>query len=1145
MLTRNTFRCRTSAFPIAALLLSGCLLIPAVAGADTSIPANHIRIHYHRPAGKYTGWTVYAFDDTTENTGGYGTGPVQISGTDDFGVYFDVGIIVNAQNVGIIIHDPTAPGGDVKDPGPNEFVDPSAEGIEYWALSGVDALYTSKPMKPEPSTLEPGYARIHYYRPDSNFTNWTVYSFNDTEEPTDNFNEGPTFATGFDSYGAFYDVKLKSSPHDLGFIVHNVATGTKDPGPDMHLDVAVYSQAWVISGDPTVYTSQPTQGQILNAGFSRLQAFWIDRTTIAIQPEFLQSGGSYSLVYSPTASLQITSKGALTGGTSVALASASGLTAAELARFPQLSGYAVFHLPSSATIAFLKQMLKGQVAVTVANSSGTLKYVTGVQDAGVLDDLFYYAGRLGVVFSGSGDSGLSINVWAPTAQSMSLLLFNEQSDSAPAATSAMSESNGVWTAKVDSTWKGKYYLFDVKVYVPGQHKILENVVTDPYSVDLALNGVKSRITDLEDEATKPDGWDGSAAPLLRAKNDISVYELHLRDFSSNDASVPAQYQGTYLAFTDPRTYGMRHLERLAEAGLRAVHLMPTFHFASVNEDKSTWQSPGDLSPYPPDGTQQQAAITAVQNTDDYNWGYDPVHYFAPEGAYAYDPAARVEEYREMVLGLHRVGLRVIQDVVFNHTTSSGEAPNSVLDEIVPDYYYRLDADGNVENGSCCADTASEHLMMEKLMIDAVVQNAREYKIDGFRFDLMSFHFVYNMQHIQQALSQLTPENDGVDGSKIYLYGEGWETGETANDALGPNASQVNMYGTGIGTFNDRIRDAIRGGGPFSDQRVQGFASGLFTDPSAYTNENQALSDQKSTLLQESDWIRVGLTGNLRDFTFIDSNGDLVKGSDINYFGQGVGYTEVPIEDVNYCSVHDNQTLFDAIQLKAAIPGSSGGDSIETRTRRQVVAMSLVALGQGVPFFLAGDDLLRSKDMDNNSYNSGDWFNRLDFTYQSDNWGIGLPIANQNQSNWPIMQPLLEIPSLKPTPSDIAHSRDAFQEFLLIRNSSLLFRMGSLPEIQNNLHFLNTGPEQTPGLIVMKLDDNGSNYGPYHHIVAVFNATDGPVHFQNGALTGLDLYLHPVQAGSSDPIVRESSFDKTTGTVTVQALTTAVFVSTRE
>ena len=299
MSSSPVFRFRSRAFPLAAFIFAstGLLQVPAFAHADPAIPANHIRIHYHRPDGSYTGWTVYAFGDTTEDTGNYGGGPVHVTGIDDFGAYFDVGVIVSPQNVGIIIHNPTAPDGDIKDPGPNEFVDPSAAGIEYWAVSGVDALYTARPTGSEPSTLEPGYARIHYYRPDGSFANWTVYSFNDTEEPTSNFNEGPLFVTGTDSYGAFYDVKLTASPHDLGFIVHNVATGTKDPGPDMHLNVAVYKQAWVISGDSTVYTSEPTPGQILNAGFSRLQAFWIDRTTIAIQPQFQQPGGTYSLVF--------------------------------------------------------------------------------------------------------------------------------------------------------------------------------------------------------------------------------------------------------------------------------------------------------------------------------------------------------------------------------------------------------------------------------------------------------------------------------------------------------------------------------------------------------------------------------------------------------------------------------------------------------------------------------------------------------------------------------------------------------------------------------------------------------------------------------------------------------------------------------
>jgi len=221
--------------------------------------------------------------------------------------------------------------------------------------------------------------------------------------------------------------------------------------------------------------------------------------------------------------------------------------------------------------------------------------------------------------------------------------------------------------------------------------------------------------------------------------------------------------------------------------------------------------------------------------------------------------------------------------------------------------------------------------------------------------------------------------------------------------------------------------------------------------------------------------------------------------------------------------------------------TGGGDSIDQRTRRQIVANSLIALSQGIPFFQAGDDLLRSKDMDNNSYNSGDWFNKLDFTFQSSNWGTGLPIASQNQSNWGIMQPLLAMPALTPGPADIALSRKAFQEFLAIRQSSELFRMSTLAEVQANLHFLNTGPQQTPGVIVMTLDANVGDYREYQHILVVFNATNGAVQFQDNTLKGRRLQLHPLQAGSTDAATRQSSFNGETGTVSVAALTTAVFV----
>ncbi len=1113
----------------------------------TAILPGYVRVHYHRTDGNYSGWTIYAFYDTTEYTGDYNSGLVPPTNSDAFGVYFDVAVPATAQNLGLIIHNPSASGGDQKDPGPNEFVDPATEGFEYWAFTGIGKLYKSAPSLSNPNAVLPGYARIHYYRPDGNYSNWTCYAFNDTAEYTGDYNDGLTGVTSFDSYGAYFDISLIANAQNLGFIIHNISTGAKDPGPNMYLDVATNIQAWAISGNASVFTATPTPTQILDSLLNIEQAYWLDRQRVAILPQFAQSGSTYALSSSLTGGLSVTPTG-ITGGTTIPLTAGGSLTADELFRYPQLSGYTVLQLPADTPLSTLRTALQGQLALSVVGQSGALNYATGLQFAGVLDDLYYYPGKLGVVFHAGNEHewsdfpdlenyAVKLKVWAPTAQSVSLQIFDHETDTTPSSTIPMTNHNGVWGAGGDISWQGKYYLYSVKVWVPADAAVDTNVTSDPYSIDIALNGTKSRITNLKSDATKPNGWDESTSPALANISDMSLYELHVRDFSVNDLTVPASHRGMYEAFNDQNSNGMKHLRALAQSGLRAVHILPSFHFASVNEDKSTWIIPTGLAAYPPDGEQQQAAVTASQTNPAYNWGYDPVHYMAPEGSYAINPDNRVSEYRTMVEGLHNAGLRVVQDVVFNHTNASGEGPNSNLDEVVPNYYHRLDANGSLETGSCCADTAAEHKMMEKLIIDTLVLNAKDYKIDGFRFDIMSFMFTYNMQDIQNALQALTLEKDGVDGSKIYLYGEGFNFGDTVNNQIGPEADQINLYGFGIGTFNDRIRDGVRGGSPFTDERVQGFATGLFTDPSTFTDGSLSSSQQQAQLLQYSDWIDIGLTGNLRDYTFVDSAGATVTGSEVSYNGQPTGYTKSPIEAVNYASVHDNQDLFDAVQLK-----SSFSDNIATRARRQVMGMALVTLGQGIPFYQGGDDMLRSKDMDQNSYDSGDWFNKIDWTGQTANWGIGLPIASQNQGQWPIMTPLLSNPAYTPQPANVAYTEAAIQDLLKIRYSSGLFRMATEGEIQQNLAFLNTGPGQVPGLIVMKLDANGGNYGMYKHVLVVFNATNVQVTFTNSSLQGIPLHLHMVQKQSSDPATAQSTFNLKTGTATVPALTTAVFVS---
>ena len=365
----------------------------------------------------------------------------------------------------------------------------------------------------------------------------------------------------------------------------------------------------------------------------------------------------------------------------------------------------------------------------------------------------------------------------------------------------------------------------------------------------------------------------------------------------------------------------------------------------------------------------------MADTDGFNWGYDPFHYTVPEGSYATNPdgPSRTLEFRQMVAGLNKTGLRVVMDVVYNHTTASGQDPKSVLDRIVPGYYQRLSATGTVENSTCCANTASEHAMMEKLLIDSVLTWAVDYKVDGFRFDLMGHHSRATMVKLRGELDKLTVRHDGVDGKKVYLYGEGWNFGEVADNARFQQATQVEMYGAGIGTFNDRLRDSVRGGGPFDDDpRFQGFGSGLFTDPNGVPANAGAAA--KATLLLDEDRIKVGLAGNLRDYLFTSSSGAVVKGSQIDYNGAPTGYTADPSEVITYVDAHDNETLFDALTYKLPV-----ATSMSDRVRMNTLSLATVTLGQGPSFWHAGADLLRSKSLDRNSYNSGDWFNRIDFS----------------------------------------------------------------------------------------------------------------------------------------------------------------------
>jgi pullulanase-type alpha-1,6-glucosidase len=1094
----------------------------------------YAELHYLRPDGEYEDWGVHLWGgglaDGVATTWDAPRPPERIETDGDHRVaVFRIPLADVTEPVGFIIHR-----GDEKDPGPDQSLVPAATPAP-WVVSGEETVHATRGAALRLIT-------IRYHRPDGDYGDFDSDNYNDfwglhtwgiAADPGWTTPRKPARTDGF---GLVFEVPIIHPGTQLGYILHR--GDTKDLPEDQFLDVGeIGHDVWILAGRPGYLL--PVMGTRADADLRKQRAHWIDERTIAWDVQH-RSGQSYALRHDPDAGIAVEGT-EVEGGTAIPLSRvASGLTAEQRARFPHLAGHQALRLPEGVDTA---EVLRDQLVAT-ADRDGALTAATGVQLPGVLDVLYAEAAAdvpLGV----SVEAGVpTLRLWAPTARSVDLHRYEVPRGGTAEVTPMMLDpATGVWTVTGAAGWLGDYYRYEVEVYAPTTGRVETNLVTDPYSLALAEDSVRSQIIDLSAPSLAPSGWADLAKPALPRHADMSIYELHVRDFSIFDETVPAAERGTFRAFRHAGSDGMQHLAALADAGLTHVHLLPVFDIATILEDPAQRQEPdlAELAGFPPDSEEQQARISAIADLDGFNWGYDPWHYTVPEGSYATerDGPGRTRELREMVAALNGADLRVVMDVVYNHTHAAGQGEKSVLDRIVPGYYHRQLDDGTVATSTCCPNTATEHAMMERLMVDSVVTWAREYKVDGFRFDLMGHHSKANMLKVRAALDALTPAADGVDGKGIVLYGEGWNFGEVADGARFEQATQANMAGTGIGTFNDRLRDAVRGGGPFdADPRLQGFGSGLWTTPNAAPQGST--SQQWARLLHHADLIRVGLAGNLADYSFTDRNGTVVKGSEVDYNGSPGGYNALPQEAVNYVSAHDNETLFDALAYK--LPQVT---TMADRVRLQTLSLSTVALSQGTPFFHAGSDLLRSKSLDRDSYNSGDWFNRLDWTKQTNNFGVGLPPAGPNAAKWPYMRPLLADPTLKPAPADISRAAALFRELLAIRASSPLFRLGDPEAVQERVTFANTGPGQIPGLIAMRIADEGTSALDQAHrnIVVVFNATPEAQTVAVDGTAGGAYRLHPVQATSADPVVRTASF--AAGSFTVPARTTAVFVEPRK
>ncbi|MEU0024229.1 pullulanase-type alpha-1,6-glucosidase [Streptomyces sp. NPDC006335] len=1079
---------------------------PPAEETPTASSRDYAVVHYKRTDGDYADWGLYAWGDLADGESTTWPDSHPFVGRDAYGAFAYVKLKPGASNVGFLVIDKD---GD-KDVSTDRTIDVTKTG-EVWIEQGKDAVRTDRPDYPAQDRTK---AVVHYHRADGNYDGWGLHVWTGAAQPTDW--SKPLEPVRTDAFGAVFEVPLNDGATSLSYIIHR--GDEKDLPTDQSLDLTANGhEVWLLNGQEKYLLPQPA-GSAAALDLTTSKAVWIDRDTVAWNGS--EAAASTQLLYSHDGSIAVQG-GALTSDDERWLRlTKTALTDAQKARFPHLKDYTAWSVDPRDRDR-VRQALSGQLVASQRAANGAVLSATGVQIAGVLDDLYPKATKadLGPTF----DKGRpTLAVWAPTAQSVKLELGG--------STVAMKRDSttGVWSVTGPGSWKGKPYRYVVKVWAPSVGKVVTNKVTDPYSLALTTDSERSLVVDLDDRSLAPGGWTTYTKPKAVPLKDAEIQELHIRDFSVADKTVPAEDRGTYRAFTDKDSDGSKHLRELAKSGTSYVHLLPAFDIATIPERREDQATPDcELASYPADSDRQQECVAKTAAKDAYNWGYDPYHYTVPEGSYATDPdgTGRTVEFRKMVRSLNDDGLRVVMDVVYNHTAASGQASTSVLDRIVPGYYQRLLADGSVANSTCCANTATENAMMGKLVVDSIVTWAREYKVDGFRFDLMGHHPKANILAVRKALDALTLKKDGVDGKKIILYGEGWNFGEVADDARFVQATQKNMAGTGIATFSDRARDAVRGGGPFDeDPGVQGFASGLYTDPNSSKN-NGTPEEQKARLLHYQDLIKVGLSGNLARYRFTDTAGKEVTGAQVDYNGQPAGYADAPGDALAYADAHDNESLFDALTYK--LPADT---SASDRARMQVLAMATAALSQGPALSQAGTDLLRSKSLDRNSFDSGDWFNAIHWNCQDGNgFGRGLPMAADNASKWPYAKPLLG--SVKVGCAQIQGASAAYQDLLRIRTTEKAFSLGTADQVQSRLSFPLSGKDETPGVITMELGD----------LVVVFNATPTAQDQRIGTLAGSTYRLHPVQAAGADSTVKRASYEKDSGTFAVPARTVAVFV----
>ncbi|WP_036824186.1 pullulanase-type alpha-1,6-glucosidase, partial [Photobacterium sanctipauli] len=740
-------------------------------------------------------------------------------------------------------------------------------------------------------------ARVYLNMEDDDISGMTLHVWNDAT--CDSFagndtswDAGLPITGTSETYGGYWDIATKEgSKKCINFIPHRGEEKPLVENTQLDLEAAasIGNVAFTFEGSSTVYYTPMTS--LPSAVMSGASAHWLTPDVMA-----LPAGAStVELLYAKEAGIEYDSGSKAFKNVDTVISGEKTDNQSWVGSFPHLANLESWELDLEGLD--VKNLLKGQLIAVAYDSQGAPELITQVQPAGVLDAIYTGDGgsaeaqSYGAIIT--DDNKVDFTLWAPTAQSVSVVKYNSEKVKQASLPMTFNELSGAWRISSDEFEFGDYFRYLIKVYHPVSQEVMEYEVTDPYSLSLSMNSEFSQVVDLNDPRLKPDEWDALQRPIDQTNpGQFVIYEAHVRDFSALDESTNEAHRGKFTAFTQPDTVPVDHLKSLSASGVTHLHLLPIFDIATINENPDEvanidepFSKLCDVNPSVKESkfkahcesdslisevfTEIKAEDSAenpvvqelnsyVASTDSFNWGYDPFHYTVPEGSYATDAegTVRIKELREAVMSIKQyIGMNVVMDVVYNHTNSAGpHARTSVLDKVVPWYYQRLNpVTGGVETSTCCSNTAPERAMFEKMITDSLVVWSQDYKIDSFRFDLMGHHPLDQMERSLQAVKKVDPNT--------YFYGEGWDFGEVAGNALFTQATQPNLGGTGIGSFSDRLRDAVRGGSPFDSgegiRRTQGFGNGIYVK----TNDLATANDEtKQLALHYADLTRLGMAG---------------------------------------------------------------------------------------------------------------------------------------------------------------------------------------------------------------------------------------------------------------------------------------------